>query len=170
MIASGLRACAQLPGKQGMKTVTTATPSKALRTTSTVCKAANVTRGQLRLYEDEGLIAPQSRTEAGYRQYGEDTLDRLKAIALLKELGLTLAEIGLLLSDRDHGVLDDQAIQRLASEALSNIDARIARLQFIRGYVAPVAMGDLGVLKDDDCNFVVEFLSALSAGKTKRRA
>lgn len=55
-----------------------------------------------------GLIAPQSRTEAGYRQYGTETLDRLKAIMHLKELGFTLAEIALLLSDRDHGVLDEQ--------------------------------------------------------------
>ena len=84
------------------------TPSSPFfQTTSALCKAANVTRGQLRLYEEEGLIAPQSRTEAGYRQYGSETLDRLRAILHLKELGLTLAEIALLLSDRDHGVLDE---------------------------------------------------------------
>ena len=65
------------------------------------------------MYEEEGLIAPQGRTEAGYRQYGADTLDRLRVILHLKELGLTLAEIALLLSDRDQGVLDEQAVQRL---------------------------------------------------------
>ncbi len=97
-----------------MKTVNTLTAFKSLQTTSALCKAANVTRGQLRLYEDEGLIAPLSRTEAGYRQYGTDTVDRLKAIMHLKELGFTLAEIALLLSDRDQGALDVQAIVRLA--------------------------------------------------------
>jgi len=141
-----------------------------LQTTSAMCKAANVTRGQLRLYEEEGLIAPKSRTEAGYRQYGTDTQDRLRVILNLKELGLTLAEIALLLSDRDHGVLDEQAIKRIAREVLSKIDDRIAGLQVIRGYVAPVAMGDMSVLQDEDCNFVVEFMTALSAEKTKRRA
>lgn len=30
------------------------------KTTSMLCKAANVTRGQLRLYEAKGLIAPQN--------------------------------------------------------------------------------------------------------------
>jgi DNA-binding transcriptional MerR regulator len=63
-----------------MKNVVTVTAFKTLQTTSALCKAANVTRGQLRLYEEEGLIAPQSRTEAGYRQYGADTVDRLRAI------------------------------------------------------------------------------------------
>jgi hypothetical protein len=53
---------------------------------------------------------------------------------------------------------------------LSKIDERIAGLQVIRGYMAPVAMGDMSVLQDDDCNFVVEFMTALSAEKIKRRA
>ena len=153
-----------------MKSVITVKAVKTLQTTSALCKAANVTRGQLRLYEEEGLIAPKSRTEAGYRQYGSETLDRLRAILHLKELGLTLAEIALLLSDRDHGILDEQAIQQLAGEVLSKIDERIAGLQVIRGYMAPVAMGDMSVLQDDDCNFVFEFMTALSAEKTKRRA
>ena len=148
----------------------TLTAFKSLQTTSALCKAANVTRGQLRLYEDEGLIAPLSRTEAGYRQYGTDTVDRLKAIMHLKELGFTLAEIALLLSDRDQGELDVQAIVRLACEVLSKIDERIAALQVIRAYVAPVALGDMSVLQDEDCNFLVQFMTALSVEKTRRRA
>ena len=153
-----------------MKTVNTLTAFKSLQTTGALCKAANVTRGQLRLYEDEGLIAPLSRTEAGYRQYGTDTVDRLKAIMHLKELGFTLAEIALLLSDRDQGELDVQAIVRLACEVLSKIDERIAALQVIRAYVAPVALGDMSVLQDEDCNFLVQFMTALSVEKTRRRA
>jgi DNA-binding transcriptional MerR regulator len=153
-----------------MKTVINADVFQALQTTSALCKSANVTRGQLRLYEDEGLIAPKSRTEAGYRQYGTDTLDRLKAILHLKELGFTLADIALLLSERDQGALDEPAIQRLAGELLAKIDERIAGLQVIRGYVAPVSVGDMSVLQDEDCHFVVEFMTALSAEKTRRRA
>ena len=153
-----------------MKTVVTAQSFKTLQTTSALCKAANVTRGQLRLYEEEGLIAPQSRTEAGYRQYGADTLDRLKAILHLKELGFTLAEIALLLADRDNSELDAQAMVQLAGDVLLKIDERIAGLQVIRSYIAPVAVGDLSVLQDEDCNFVFEFMTALSANKSRRRA
>jgi MerR family copper efflux transcriptional regulator len=153
-----------------MKTITTVNPFRTLQTTSALCKAANVTRGQLRLYEEEGLIAPQGRTEAGYRQYGADTVDRLRVILHLKELGFTLAEISLLLSDRDQGILDEQALQQLAGEVLAKIDERIAGLELIRSYVAPVAVGDMSVLQDEDCNFVVEFMTALSAQNTKLRA
>ncbi len=141
-----------------------------MQTTSTLCKIANVTRCQLRLYEEEGLIAPQSRTEAGCRQYGADTSDRLKVIMHLKELGFTLADIALLLSDRDNGALDEAAIQRLAGEVLSKIDERLAGLHVIRTYVAPVAAGDMSVLKDEDCNFVVKFMTALAAEKLRQYA
>lgn len=153
-----------------MKNVVPVNAFKSLQTTSALCKAAKVTRGQLRLYEEEGLIAPHCRTEAGYRQYGSDTLDRLKAIRHLKELSFTLAEIGLLLADRDQGELDAPAIQRLAGDVLSKIDERIAGLNVIRAYVAPVAVGDMSVLQDEDCSFVVEFMTALSGEKTKLRA
>jgi DNA-binding transcriptional MerR regulator len=153
-----------------MKTVTTVNAFRTLQTTSALCKAANVTRGQLRLYEEEGLIAPQCRTEAGYRQYGGDTLDRLRVILHLKQLGLTLAEIALLMSNRDQGVLDEQALQQLAGEVLAKIDARISGLKLIRSYIAPVTVGDLSALQDEDCKFVVEFMTALSAQNTKLRA
>lgn len=83
----------------------------------------------------------------------------------LKELGFTLAEIAKLLSDRENGVLDERAIKRLAGDVWSKIDGRIAGLKIIRGYVAPVSLGDMSVLQDEDCNFVFEFLSALSAEK-----
>ncbi len=153
-----------------MKNATTVNAFRTLQTTSALCKAANVTRGQLRLYEEEGLIAPLGRTEAGYRQYGADTLDRLRAILHLKELGLTLAEISLLLSDRDQGVLDQQAVKQLAGEVVAKTDERIAGLKLIRSYVAPVAEGDMSVLQDEACKFVVEFMTALSAREIKRRA
>ena len=157
-------------GANMIKTLTTAHDFKALQTTSVLCKSAGVTRGQLRLYEDAGLIAPQSRTEAGYRQYGSDTPDRLKAIRYLKDLGFTLAEIALLLSERDHGTLDAPALERLAAAVVVKIDERVAALQVIRAYVAPVALGDMRVLQDEDCNFVLTFLSALSGGPAQKRA
>jgi hypothetical protein len=36
--------------------------------------------------------------------------------------------------------------------------------------VAPVAVGDMSVLQDEDCNFLVEFMTALSVEKARRRA
>jgi MerR family transcriptional regulator, copper efflux regulator len=157
--------CTYLINQKSYENVMIVNAFKSLQTTGALCKTATVTRGQLRLYEKEGLISPQSRTDAGYRQYSSETIDRLKVIFHLKELGLTLAEIALLLADRDQGVLDEKALQELASNVLAKINERIASLQVIRDYVEPVAIGDMRVLNEPECSFVVEFMTALKVTK-----
>jgi MerR family transcriptional regulator, copper efflux regulator len=47
----------------------------------------------LRYYEEQGLLAPAARTEAGYRVYDDNALRRLAFIARAKQLGCTLEEI-----------------------------------------------------------------------------
>jgi DNA-binding transcriptional MerR regulator len=47
----------------------------------------------LRYYEELGLVAPAGRTNAGYRVYDEDAVERLAFIARAKQLGCTLDEI-----------------------------------------------------------------------------
>jgi MerR family copper efflux transcriptional regulator len=128
-------------------------------TTSRLCKIADVTRGQLRVYEREGLLLPPSRMESGYRNYSPDTVARLKAIRQLKEIGFTLFEIAALLNDRDDGELDHELLQAKAAELVQTIDARIERLKVVRGFVSAVAAGDMGALGDPDCSFLVKFLS-----------
>ena len=49
-------------------------------------------------YEEQGLAEPLTRTEAGYRLYGEEEVARLKFIKRAKLLGLTLEEIRELVS------------------------------------------------------------------------
>lgn len=130
-------------------------------TTARLCAAADATRGMLRLYEEEGLIAVPQRSAAGYRHYPADTVDRVRAIRLLKELGFTLREIALLLAESDDGNIDAERMQALAQAQLVQIDARIARLALVRRYVAAVAQGDTErLLSDPDCRFLVDFLAA----------
>lgn len=54
----------------------------------------------LRLYEEQGLIAPR-RSPGGWRQYGAEELVRLNSIMLLKTAGLTLAQIAKLMDPGD---------------------------------------------------------------------
>ena len=49
-------------------------------TTRAVCLAAGATRGMLRLYEHDRLIAAPQRSAAGYRHYPPDTVARLLAM------------------------------------------------------------------------------------------
>lgn len=47
----------------------------------------------IQYYESRGLLEPASRSESGYRLYGEEEVARLKFIGNAKSLGLTLEEI-----------------------------------------------------------------------------
>jgi MerR family mercuric resistance operon transcriptional regulator len=71
-----------------------------------------LTRGQLaqraqinletvRFYEQEGLLAPPSRTASGYRKVEELAVDRLAFVKRAKALGFSLGEIRELLAIQD---------------------------------------------------------------------
>jgi MerR family transcriptional regulator, copper efflux regulator len=134
--------------------------STAVMTTAALCAAAQVTRGTLRLYESQGLIPPPKRSPAGYRHYPAGEVLRLQAIRHLKEIGFTLKEIALLLDEREQGDLDPARVRELAQAQVLEIDARIARLQMVRQYVAMVAGGDTELIDDPDCNFLLDFMAA----------
>lgn len=52
-----------------------------------------ITKKNIRFYEDQGLIAPRRNTQNGYREYGEEDVERLRQIKLMRKLGVPLEEI-----------------------------------------------------------------------------
>jgi DNA-binding transcriptional MerR regulator len=88
----------------------------------------------IRYYEQIGLLPPARRVN-GRRVYGQDTVRALAVIDTGQRAGLTLGEIGALLSaspgDRD-------AIERLreiAAGKLPEITALITRAEIVRGWL-----------------------------------
>ena len=70
----------------------------------------------------EGLLKPLRRTDAGYRLYGPQEVDRLQQILFYRELGLELSAI--------RRLLDDPAFDREAAlqSHLAALEARRTRL------------------------------------------
>jgi len=58
-----------------------------------VARLAHVTVRALHHYDRIGLLQPSGRTEAGYRSYTEQDLERLQTVLLYKELGFGLGAI-----------------------------------------------------------------------------
>ncbi len=63
-----------------------------------VADLSGFTASALRYYEGIGLVAPATRTGAGYRMYDDQTLARLAFIARAKQLGCSLEEVADLVS------------------------------------------------------------------------
>ena len=53
----------------------------------------NITKKNIRFYEEQGLLFPQRNTENGYRNYSEEDVQTLRQIKLLRKLGVPIEEI-----------------------------------------------------------------------------
>lgn len=74
-----------------------AAPDSTMLTIGKLAKLTDVSPDTLRYYEDEKLLMPASKTEAGYRLYGHDAVRRLDFIRHAQHCGMTLSEIRQLL-------------------------------------------------------------------------
>jgi len=96
---------------------------------------AGVTPRTIRYYEDLGLLGPNQREGQGFRYYTEAELGRLKKIEVLKQLGLSLEEIGEVLPlycDDPTGVRGKQRVLEILQSSLIETDEKIAALQRFR--------------------------------------
>ncbi len=64
-----------------------------MRTVGEVCELAGVSVRTLHHYDEIGLLAPSGRSDAGYRLYSHQDLERLQEILVWRQLGFGLQEI-----------------------------------------------------------------------------
>lgn len=93
----------------------------------------------IRYYESIDLLAEPERTPAGYRQYSDDVVERLRFIRDAQASGLTLAEVETLLSMKDAGIATCGHTLVFLERHLAEIDAQIARLQAARAEMSELA-------------------------------
>lgn len=96
---------------------------------------AGVTPRTIRYYEDLGLLGPNERAGQGFRYYTEAELGRLKKIDALKQMGLSLEEIGEVLPlycDDPTGVRGKRRLLEILQRQLAETDEKIATLQQFR--------------------------------------
>ncbi|NTW29480.1 MAG: MerR family transcriptional regulator [Coriobacteriia bacterium] len=106
-------------------------------TVGEVAKLAHVSVRTLHHYDELGLLVPSERSEAGYRLYSLEDLEKLQQVMFYKELGFGLEEIGALMADptfdRREALMTQRILvaeQALRLEALVGlIDKTIASLE-----------------------------------------
>jgi DNA-binding transcriptional MerR regulator len=98
-----------------------------------LARQAGVSTATLRYYEDQGLLQPARRTEAGYRIYGQDALHRVGFIQRAKTLGLSLREIQQLTEQRSQTADRQARLRHALVLELADTDRRIGELETLRG-------------------------------------
>ena len=72
-----------------------------MKTVTEIAKQTGVSVRTLHHYDAIGLLKPTMTTDAGYRLYGEDALERLYLIIIYRELGFSLKQIASILDAPD---------------------------------------------------------------------
>lgn len=85
---------------------------------------ATISTEALRYYEQEGLIVPDAKSDAGYRLYRPESLQRVGFIRQAQQCGFTLAEIRELLALRSEQAACCGDVRRLAVEKSCRSKAR----------------------------------------------
>jgi DNA-binding transcriptional MerR regulator len=101
--------------------------------------SGGVTTKTVRYYESIGLLDEPERTEAGYRDYGDDAVERLHFIRDAQATGLTLSEIASVLELKSAGRRSCGHTTSLLDRHLQQLDEQIERLQAARLTLAELA-------------------------------
>ncbi|MEU4360356.1 heavy metal-responsive transcriptional regulator [Promicromonospora sp. NPDC023987] len=94
--------------------------------------ATGTTTKTLRFYEEQGLLPPADRTQAGYRDYTPNALGRLDFIHRGQAAGLTLAQIKQILTIRDTGAAPCGHVRDLLTERIADLDTQLTQLTTLR--------------------------------------
>lgn len=99
-------------------------------------KASGVSAKMIRHYESVGLLPPASRTDAGYRQYGEKDLRTLQFIRRSRDLGFSIEEIRGLVSLWQDRTRPSREVKALAKQHLDFLDRKLDELQSMKRALA----------------------------------
>ena len=99
----------------------------------------NVTTKTIRYYESIGLLEEPARTSSGYRDYGDDAVERLRFIRDAQSTGLTLSEISSVLELKGSGERSCAHTTALVEAHVTAIDAQIEQLVAARRTLSQLA-------------------------------
>jgi DNA-binding transcriptional MerR regulator len=112
--------------------------------------ATGLTVRTLHHYDHVGLVCPSMRTASGYRLYDESDVQRLYEVLALRQLGLSLEDIGAALSGTS-------LLAELLTQHRDHLDRRLVAMRTLRAQLTTM----LASLRDTDSADVTDFLALI---------
>lgn len=85
----------------------------------------------IRFYCDEGLIQPISRSQGGYRLFGEAVFAELALIRTLKAMEIPLQDVNRILESRRSGICTCASLKATIRSKAGEIEQKIAALRHL---------------------------------------
>jgi len=95
-------------------------------------RLAGVSSDTLRHYERLGILPEPPRTNGGYRDYPESSLNRVRLIQNALKVGFSLSELATILKMRDRGEIPCHRVRAIAGQKLEGIKRQISDLLAMR--------------------------------------
>lgn len=97
-----------------------------------VAKRVGLSVDAIRFYERNALLPRPSRTQGGFRQYGESDVETVAFIRRVQGLGFKLNEIRGLLGLRGNRLQPCAPVRRRLEEKLTDVERKLADLQQLK--------------------------------------
>ena len=93
-----------------------------------LAKLSGVSADTIRYYERIALMPKAARTPAGYRDYGESSIDRVRLVQNALRFGFSLKQLGAFLGVRQAGGAPCKSVRAAGTAILEAIEIQIAAL------------------------------------------
>jgi len=140
-------------------------------TSGQIARLTGLSADSIRHYERVGILPRAVRTEAGYRQYGEDALQRVRLVQAALKIGFGLRELAEVFRVRDQGGAPCRRVFKLTEEKLEEITHQIGELRRTERYMRQVLREwDLLMKKAGPGRraFLLQALDQNSSARTRR--
>ena len=104
-----------------------------------LAKMAAVNIETIRYYEKQGILPEPDRSPSGYRQYNEETVNRIRFVKRAQKLGFSLSEIKQLLKLSEGEITDCDEVKDIALKKLEAIREKIINLQKLDSILSNLA-------------------------------
>ena len=104
-----------------------------------LAKMAGVNIETIRYYEKQGILPEPDRSPSGYRQYDDETVNRIRFVKRAQKLGFSLSEIKQLLKLSEGEITDCDEVRDIALKKLEAIREKIINLQKLDSILSNLA-------------------------------
>jgi Cd(II)/Pb(II)-responsive transcriptional regulator len=130
--------------------------------------AADTPVETVRYYEREGLLPAPARTEANYRDYAQDHLERLQFIRYCRGLDMSLDEVRVLLRFRDAPHENCGDVNQVVDEHITHVSRRIRELRALERELKGLRSRCIQEREAQECGILNGLAHAAKGGRKPR--
>lgn len=102
-------------------------------TTGEIAKLCNVSVRTVQYYDTRNILVPSELSEGGRRLYSEDDLKRMKIICFLREAGISINDIGKVLSEDNTENVISMLLEQQEEVLLAEMKQQQEKMDIIQG-------------------------------------